>query len=1556
MFLFQIFGHILGEVTLFKDINRQISQQTREGLGFVQTDNSRGYKYTGSKPDQSGQNPIDIPNFTWTYMYYVFNRNITVNGYVYKNAVPVLDHDIYAHSYPLIYDYLVFWYDYWIYTGTPRYREKIEGGETGKITSINLKAYGNHAFGTTLKGSGYKENVSLRFVNNSTNKMGVSIWCREHISNVDSYGNSLITHLLYSSGRWGFTGSTVVDIPIGTCGSDIYILCYCGENNDTEAQNISIDADFTKRQKISGIPSLDTPAINAPAWGVTPIITTSDPVSGNVINQINFQNSFTNDWDSVRVFRRKTNDTTLKSYAINKRFYNNIFVDIATSNAVVSGNSIEIANNLEKIKGTLTGYPNYIKNADFSWYSGNLISNWSTKSTSTGALQYYAATSYPYFGDCIYGGNSLKMQSYKTSSTKSHYIETEYIALNDTSKSLSFWYKVKGSSTAKLKIMEYSSTDGTIVDSALYGNLYDFSDIYGDTADEIGKNWYRFTGKFNAEANTNDAGSALYLDTSTDYVKVRFYSSYQATSASTYLIDGFYLGTANGDFIYDTTQSTRVAIQLYDSFEFPRTQMTSFNSYFQSTSKSTSNAIYASSVFGQPQYVTSVNWNPKYDYGVKFVDTAANYLANGDFMGGGRFWSSSKGFNWSTVRGTSPYSSLYARFTGHTAYSYIGQSTTKPGSIPILAANNQWSFAVWAKSEIAYQPLRLYLSTNTATKVSSADFELSTTWSKYQLSTTFSNGGNTIKTRIIVPENNYYQIDIAGAQLEKCKNIVDFNLSTVQGNTRAIQGMRYDDLLSSAFGTVRMWYTPLLSYSDYRYSTALIATQYRGLLYYGTSTNFKSLYWKNGDFVFEQRNGANDYKCLIHPFHSDSSGAYKPVANFTDEPVHIVATWDTSKAHLYINGYQSTASLVVSTCGRRYRKLYLGCKSPNVTTAYCANGIISDFRIDKNTWGEDDVIADYNATRRLYPDNSVIKINEDQFIGEKQIQDNDLNICFIDDNGLEHNSEYNYVLCAVDNFGNQSDFSEVQSIKTKRKQYEYEYENKVPNSSFEFVDYSDGTPLYWSSAGITPEVVQLATAYHFRGTRSAVVFKWPAFGYDGFIESDYLSVGSTSIPYYLSCYGYRIGGFEFGLEFYNYKYEKQGERYYTKANTTTSGAFGNDGNWWTRFSTCFSKNNITYSTVMATRFWKVKFTCNGAAMAFVDCVQLEPYELRSYREGFMVGAGNLGANSIDGNAVAFNTLVGRHFYAGEISISGHSSDANRLLIGREGTANSYAELKADYFKWHSPNTPTAVGWNYTKHVESGWAKFGDRVEFSQPYCYWNACTATPILMITPYNTLTYTTANTTKPQRLTITKSCSSNAFVVNAKLYAEFCDETYQNLINFNGYYYYPGVGFWQSDGIVDSGVAYNGTDDVEDDCNYALTTVLAHTSRSQYGTLTYTLINPDPKGFNEFSVNINLFASSQSTRDFDTSAGKWRLLQSDFYRYVGYPERIDYTMNINNSWFATTRSIAIRALMPAREPASYRINPISLSYTPDYQTLLKSDSAIGSYNWIAIDGGVIG
>lgn len=1296
---------------MYKKIKQQVADQTRPDIGFAKVKNSRGFNFLNIrkvKTIEDDLTPNDLPDslFLWTKRYYLFDRTSRKTDVgrredgapllslsTHYHVVPVLDASIYAVNYPqaqYLKDYFVFEEFANVSESSTKERE-IDGKDTGSFLDKALPQDVNICYTIDVRGANINESIPI---NISGDDVSVSVW-------VDDDNGKF---LLYSSDNRGLTGWQEIFLPISKEGSKIYIFVYSHDDTDYTITDkfFAVQADFKRRIDPASDPNLGLS--RTPTWGTPPIITSADPQTDTPMNILKFDKGTDPFWEKIGVYRRDYVPFDLEGHIDNALYYDNILTNAGSAKFFPPGGVVEIGGNDEGIKGALTAYGNKVHNADFALYTGQAIDSWKTFHTSgandgSNEATLHSnrwATAIPYFGDGLFNGQCCKMYSLATDTTKTFYIEHEdAISLADwgyVNHYLSFYFKsLESGHTPSLKLLFYDDYSKTpcSVSSSLFTNLDDYATgIDGISGEGVG--WLHFKAELDTPLGSGYSDSPqdkkIYLPTNCSSFSIRIYSDIGDTEKRNYLLDGFHVGDMSIDYIFDTTYSAtmpsnKTAIQLTGNFEKPRNQNTTFYSYFDDTTKSfVDDTLWATSVLGVERFINEDNYEgkAKFDYGIEVVDSARNYLANGDFSGGIEFWSTSHGFYITEIEETTPFNDRYVKFYGFgqdSDPSVLQQSSGNAGS---NMAEGPWCFSIWAKSRIKGQLFRMRIQDH-RDQNSQGMKTLTEEWAKYDFSVSEDILlGHTVTAAIHIPPGRSWEMDIAGAQLEKGFSLPQFSYSnTSQGAFRESGGVRYDDadVIDDDYGTVRMWFTPYLNSIDIRNSTTSPSDM--GLFFAGNGSAYKSIYWDyiGQRFVFRQYDGADYTYSYV-----STSGGFKAL-----DKLHIVATWDTGDSYLYVNNVKSVEENTPIDINATV--FYLGMNAPSMDSCNFANGIISGFRIDKFTWQDKDVTADYFGDRKLFDDGLTVYSVDDDYLGWKLIDYNEPYTRFVDAKDLEFDKEYGYVFDSINRDGVKSAKSTRELITTTRKDHRYASFNLTANGSFEVVDYFTDLPLYWEKGGSAT----LSTAYYFKNDYSAEI----GVGYSW--TSEFISIADSSLPHYISYY--HMNGDNVEVHIYSDRFDYLGEADdIFPSDDPARGDFptietGMDGNAWQRsyikLAAEYAKNSQG-----AGRHWKIKLK-GGSGPIRYDCIQTEPWDgtaadnewekIRSYREGYYVGmGGNLHYNAIDGNAIAFDSLVGRHFQAGEIVVSGHSSDANRIWVGDYSGAFAFCEIAPEYMKFRGP--------------------------------------------------------------------------------------------------------------------------------------------------------------------------------------------------------------------------------------------------------------------------------
>lgn len=1434
----------------FKRIKKQIAKQTRSDIGFARLENTKGYDLLDYKKQAVSNAPIAQPKYSWMKLSYLFDRSqLNPDGGRYYNFCIVRDASVYSISCP---EY-TYGYHYGLFNVTGMggmTRIKLDETEDGSLIDQQIANKFNALYAIRIDGHNKIQYLPMTIESNGAN---ITIW-----SDVYNISNNTIikedTQLIYTSLDLTLNGKQTVYIPIGESHTDISIYNYVDvgdvallsalsydyaiKNNTiskAKAQQLKINrtelissikgdkinnttgnfSNYTNKyikvkldltNKIGAPPSsYNSLVYGKPNYDFT-ITSNGNGVTGEVVNKLSFGKLSDYQWESISVFRREYFDEMSLNFGLdNRNLYNTFLCSTSDSSIFYSGSEINIDGNDHIIKNVFASNANKINNGSFCYYTLGTPTGWSYSCTSSGSITPSDYRNEQYQGDYLSDGACNKMVSTVTAATKSLYIETDYIRTIEDKDYVNFWYKLdSGSPIGAFKILYYESSNGTVFSSASigvdvssaccslnYGNI----GIVSTTNSFYNNKWQQFQFQFDSSISfvVDTAYQRVPFNNDITCFKFRFYGSYQSTSYSKYLLDAVHIGSKDYNFIFSTSSSDRVAIQLEGFYEKATNVFTRFNTYFEDTTFGTGICnIYADSVFGQPKFVDNNDWPywSLYGSGLLLLDSARNYIREGDFGGGGRHWSSSNGFyySWITNSASGIFNNNFARFTGADTSGavFIEQEATAGG----LADFDDLNLSIWAKAEFPFD-IKMKLSDING-NVSSATHVVDYTWQKYsvKVDTTYGFSGDTVYARVEVPTScPYWVLDIGGVQLENVQDVSGFNfLDTATPCYSNWQGIVYSSptgkVISSDFGTIKMWYTPIVSCTDYRKND--YSNSYLGFAYWGDLDNYKSIYFDLFDqrFVFRQYCNSVYTQVYVSSSIGFSAGA----------PIHLVGTWNDKGINLYVNNLKSTSSVVniSTTSGTR---LYISRNSPNTSSSYSVNGIISCLRIDDCTWNNTDVGNDYYSQYKLYSSVPAITYS-DRFVANKKISGQEDSIEVIDNKDLLPSSRYYYSYALNDFYGNQTLLSSSQSIVNQRISYEDNCFNLIPNSGFEVSDV-DSELLYWD----TTFAHLLFTSDRFFGTRCLrAQYISPTYVCTSY--STYISLESTASTYTLSWW-IRNGAEhrqKLSIDLYNKRWEKITSLLCTcETSTFLESSYGIMETLWRRYATSFSRDTLGYSYSSAMTYCKLGLGVTSG-ITYYDALQLEVNGLNSiydYTEGYFVQKGNIGTDVIDGNHLSFNTLVGQHFRNGELIVNSPDVDANRIVLGTYSANAFYTILAPTYIRHHEADMSSGAGYSYTKHVEFGEASFSSSVAFGHRFLDWFGSPFTPHCIVSPTHIKTYDSASGSNHQYVKITTVCTAGGVTVNAYLgkmidAGIFITENLSNnwaVVRDNGVHYYRNV-----------------------------------------------------------------------------------------------------------------------------------------------------------------------
>jgi len=1309
---------------MYKKIQEQITKQTRKEVGQVKRD-----KFSGmvSFPKQETRTipPENTGNqYTWHTYSYTMNRAVILGRGIFSNLVPVLSNDLYSAFYPGYLEGTHFFVFGLVSEGDAQVSE-FNAGTTGYFyhDSLPEKMNARYICPITVP-SDSSERYTLPLTLESDG-VSCSLWIL----------NSSGAVCVYSSLLYGLKGSVNVNVSLQAGQNHLVLYFY----NDSEGLRsitpvetntfLKVNPNFDKMKL--GYSAVKAFSTAVPVWDLD-ISSSSDPITGNIINTLSILSPTSDIWSEIEIYRQETYDYTIIDDYDTRYSRNLLLLDTTSSRFLSAGTKISVDSDYHNLQNIFVSPVDKVDNSNFSVYDADgVVDNW-TKTALASAAASHFSSAYAYFGDYRSNGNCIRIDSRVTNTAKSVYIESEYIYV-DTSDFVNFSIKkMYGADNSAVKLMYFSSSDGTAfdLDSAFLATSHGMSSLV-DTWPII-----------------KSPVMPVYLGLSTSGVnpvccKLRIYNIYNSTSASSILIDDVFVGDVNSNYIY-TPSANSVVVQTDARLTKPKNARTTFNAKYVDTTDSY-NGITVSSAFGDFSYASTA-WGDriKFDNGLLFWNETTNYLIFSDYA-------STAAAKIIVYSGIDTFFRTEEDNLISTGYSTFTSSADKQLTIeklwswnPDFAPEDGSTFTVWAKSDTHQDMILGHGHTSFASETfaiyhATSRFTLTSEWNKYSLYASTTNVDVTFGySTIRLDSGSGGYISIAGGTLEKssaynihyvCNDTVDYVHTT--------NALKYDTTgaIDSNFGAIRMWYTPLF---DYNISSAIPLQNY--LFYYGTANaNISISYYSHeGRFSLTQNDDVVTRNCDVY-IYSTSLGANTADGFNKYEPIHIVATWDTSKSLLYVNNVVSSSSAngVVNVSSSSF---WVGNRD-GYSTPYAANGIIQDFRIDKCYWSQEDVSTDYYSQKEMYDSSDGIVQTKNILVGSKKINLFEPGLTFIDDIGLEPNKEYSYVFRTVDENGIRSDFSSAQSITTnKRKPFEKLFnKNLFPNSAFE-VFKSNGDIYYWGTSdatlgGYVP--ITSTSGYCFFGTKSMKV--------GGYTSNDlvaqYLPINDTS--HTISCYFSTAGtdSFAIRIRIYNDLYEQitpwgiGGQKDYQDTEFTTSGAIGVDGRRWVRFSTAFTIG------VDSAAFATFRIGTNGGTedFGYFDAAQLEEGVLTDYVETPFIEKANILYDSISADRIKFDSILGKHFRGQEVLVNYTESGTNRIVIGVEEQDQSYAILEASAFSWHSPNLSTGKAWNYTKHVESGVATFGETITFSERYTNFSGGDPLrgPIVSVIPKNIKSY---------------------------------------------------------------------------------------------------------------------------------------------------------------------------------------------------------------------------
>lgn len=1544
---------------MFKEVKDLIARQTRPNAGQVDIGLIRGF-------GEQEKNPIKIPgnlspfedmSISWDKYSYIYRRAIwgqkgPKNNLTYvlvnKDFIPVIDLQEYNRLMPAIANPAKA-YDFWSYSGAIT-QSKTNQSKTGSIKETDIPQDSNIAYGVWIPGH-YQRGPSNFDLFISGDDISCSVWTVPV-----GQTQSIVHNMLFTTGtdRLQAGKSVKVTVNTGAVGIELWVLFYkhyFPENNNPSFNGswFEVQADFSSI--LSGVKNISSINDTQPSK-VASISSTSDPLTGNTVNTLNISRPGVSYYRGLSIYRYENKDLSISALTALDAQEDTSLLILNTSNAQLfkPGATVYINGQSELIKDVYNYKSNQITNSDFAKFTGSQVTSWSQVSSVPATVHYTrGGTSYPYAGDNAIGPYSLSAFTFKTNTSKSYYVEpSSYLRTRGMSQPyLSFYWRwSSGKPSGTFLPRFFSSTNGTLC--SYKSNGYGLQTL---TSTAKSRDWNYFSLRFD---NTFNSSLPNYIPPDCVAIKPRFYPAINSTSLSGYLFANVNFSDYHYKDIFHTSSGNKIAISLDSILEAPRNTLTSFNTYFRnSTSRAIIPAVNANAVYGKPQYNTQ--FRTKFDNSIGITEAVTNYLPNGDLSGGFHLWTTAN-VSWMKTTAYSLYHSSHSIVYSNGTKKSYWKKTLNGGN---FAGSGSFPLSIWAKS---ISPVRLKLkldnssATNLSPQISSATFTLTTSWSQYTLFKKFSSGGDYVTSSFMVDSGRPWSIAVCGSQLEVNKGYTaDFVWQSTAGFTYAkpAQGLSYSasGIFDWNYGTVRTWYVPYMNYN-----TAYAVNRFIWA-YYKASTDRADFYYNPsfGRFLCDVRGNHG----ILYSFQSTA------LTFATNEPLHLVFKWAkiynqaTAEGVIVVNNKPGIKKLFYPP-DNSATNFYIG---SDISQANQALGAISNFRIDKRAWSDKITQQDFYALATTYSNNASVVIEERKHISNvaRSNEETQDYIKFVDDSGLYPNTNYKYRYAIYDNVGNESQLSTALEVYTPRQKFEYFNVNKVNNSGFEVPNTTKFTPaMYWDADSVSNRAYFNTTSDCFTGSKSLRISNTVG---NPKLVYNYVSKTATSNTMYISYYTATSDGgatyFDSLLvTFYNTAFAQLGKRTYTVFSTTHG--FSNSGKYWLRCSTSIAKTNITYATAMAAKYWGLTFNKTVTGQSLIDAVQAEEGSLTAYKENYTVDNSNIPTGGVDGNSLSFGVLVGGHLKAKELIVDGSTSGGNRIVIGKETRSSAFSELKATGFRYHSPNTPTAAGWNYTKHIESGSGRFGDTINFQDRFVNWNNNVINPQVMFYPKDLLTFSTAgmpttyklSSTFPQRLSFSVNATASSFVINAALIqmtGKFGQQTIANM--------------YLGDGT--NSTTLNATS------NILSTKGIGHTvlpggnnrSRNSAGTIRYAVSGYNigaGKPFDLFEDNqikVTFYATSTTHRN--KNAGGWYNLGSQ-YRTMTY-SNASYDFDFSNTRFgsfnSSAKSIAVEitSISPAHSMGVV-LDPAYLYYSSTRATILKTDSAIGTFNYLAIDGGYFG
>ena len=431
------------------------------------------------------------------------------------------------------------------------------------------------------------------------------------------------------------------------------------------------------------------------------------------------------------------------------------------------------------------------------------------------------------------------------------------------------------------------------------------------------------------------------------YLKPKFYFYKSTSSGSKTNLDFIQICKRNGNQkLLNSTNHPRVALLTKENIQVPDTRFCKVHVKFNGNINDATRSINGTQL-GVAYYRSSAYF-AKFATALQCNQATRNYIRNGHFSS-----SVSKGTsNWTN-------SNLYIFATSHTCL--FGTRSLKIGATSTsqyfyqtmpatLSGATQKRFSFYSLRGQS-TGVKILGTLSGVTAFSYSQLYNTSTWQRmlFKVAT-----ADTIRVypNIGTPSSGNH-IFVQGFQWENLK-YTPYNANNINGvDTRALSNPYYDfSLLSSASGTIALWFSPQVYSGEYNSHSTHNSQNY--CLFsnnesVGSFNQFK-VFWNQASsrFSFVTENSLTVETNTI----SSTVLSYRP-----NDKIHLCASWDHSYMELYINGVPSA-----SGGKRRYwpsgsTDLYIGDGNIN------CNGLIDDLKIEACRYGPLQVDRDFKANR-----------------------------------------------------------------------------------------------------------------------------------------------------------------------------------------------------------------------------------------------------------------------------------------------------------------------------------------------------------------------------------------------------------------------------------------------------------------------------------------------------------------------------------------------------------------------------------------------------------------